>query len=47
MHGGQTRDRDGVEPRPDIGREELVDEHAGQTVPEHTQRLGVLQVVPI
>lgn len=47
MHRGQARDGDRVEPRPDIGREELVDEHGAQTVPEHSQRLGILQVVPV
>lgn len=47
MHRGQARDRDRVEPRPDIRWKELIEEHATQAVPEHSQRLGVLQVVPV
>ena len=47
MHRGQAGDRDRVEPRPDIRRKELIKEHATQAVPEHSQRLGVLQVVPV
>ena len=47
MHRGQTGDRNRVEPRPDIRWKELIKEHATKTVPEHTQRLGVLQVVPV
>ena len=47
MHRGQARDRDRVEPWPDIRWKELVEEHATQAVPEHSQRLGVLQVVPV
>jgi len=47
MHRGQARDRDRVEPRPDIRWKELIEEHATQTVPEHSQWLGVLQVVPV
>ena len=47
MHCSQAGDRDGVEPREDVRREELVDEHATKTVPEHSQRLRILQVVPV
>lgn len=47
MHGGQAGDGDGVEPRPDVGREELVGEHAPEGVPEEPEGLGVLQVLPV
>ena len=47
VHRCQTWDRDRVKPRPDIRWEELVDEHASKTVPEHSQRLRFLQIGPV
>lgn len=46
-HRGQTRDRHGVEPRPDIRGEEFVRKHGHEAVPEPAQRLGVLDILPV
>lgn len=39
--------RQGVEERENIGRKPLVGEHAGKGVPEESERLGTLQVLPV
>jgi hypothetical protein len=47
VHGSQTGDRDGVQPGEDVRREELVDEHAGEGNPEPSDRLRVLDALPM
>lgn len=47
MGEGTYRNRDRVQPWPDVGREPLVGEHAGKGVPEVSKRLGVLQILPV
>lgn len=47
MHGGQTRDRDRVQKRENIGREELVKEHADKAVPEEPEGLRALKILPM
>jgi hypothetical protein len=47
MHGGQARDGDGVQKREDVGREELVEEHADKAVPEEAEGFGALDVLPV
>jgi hypothetical protein len=47
MHGGKTGDRDRVEEREDIGREPLISEHACKGVPEESDRLRVLYLLPM
>lgn len=47
MHGGQAGDRDGVQERENVRREELVNEHAHKAVPEESERLGALQALPV
>lgn len=39
VHGSQAGNRDGVQPGEDVGRKELVDEHAGEGDPEPSERL--------
>lgn len=47
VHGSEAGDRYGVEPRPDVGREKLVDEHGCKRVPEKSHRLRVLDGPPV
>lgn len=47
MHGGQAGDRDGVQERENVRREELVNEHAHKAVPEESERLGTLHSLPM
>jgi hypothetical protein len=47
VHCGQARNGDGVQPREDVGGEELIEEHEHETIPEPSKRLGVLQVLPM
>ncbi|KAK7757621.1 hypothetical protein SLS62_000636 [Diatrype stigma] len=47
VHRGQAGDRNGVEPREDVGREELVGGHGRIAVPEEPERLGVLHLLPV
>jgi hypothetical protein len=47
VHSGKAWNGHRVEPGPDVGREELVDEHAKEAIPEPSQRLGVLDLLPV
>lgn len=47
MHGRQTWDGDGVEPRPDVCRQRLVQSHGAICVPEVPERFGVLHLLPM
>lgn len=47
MHGSQAGDRNGVQERENVCREELVNEHAHKAVPEESERLGTLHSLPM
>jgi hypothetical protein len=47
MHCGEAGNGNRIEPREDIGREGLVEGHARKSVPEESERLGALHLLPM
>lgn len=47
VHASKARDGHRVEPRPYVSGQEFPAEHASKTIPENSQWLGILQVLPM